>query len=158
MRAALFLIVAASAVALAGCAGTTNGSPPATSTAAPAGGGIAVATASSTLGTILVDAQGRTLYLFEADKGNSSACSSTCTAAWPPVVTTGTPQAGAGLPTGHLGTIARNDGSKQVTYYGHPLYYFVQDAKSGDTGGQGKNAFGAGWYVVAPNGNKIDNS
>ncbi|MFD8749843.1 hypothetical protein ACFV0O_02465 [Kitasatospora sp. NPDC059577] len=141
-------------------------SPPATSSPAPAGqppaqsaaGGTTVAVHDSKLGTILTDGQGRTVYLFEKDGPSMSACDGTCAVAWPPLTTTGTPQAGSGVSAADLGTVTRADHSIEVTYHGHPLYYFAGDHAPGDTNGEGSNAFGAGWYVLGPNGGKIDNS
>jgi predicted lipoprotein with Yx(FWY)xxD motif len=98
-----------------------------------------------------------TVYLFEADKGGQSACSGACVSAWPPVTTGGEPQAGGSASSAKLGTISRSDGTKQVTYNGHPLYFFEKDGDAGDAYGQGVKGFGANWYVVAPSGNKIDN-
>jgi predicted lipoprotein with Yx(FWY)xxD motif len=115
-------------------------------------------TTKNKLGTILVDSQGRTLYLFEKDGRNHSACSGACAKFWPPELTTGKPVAGAGVKAPLLGEIMRGDGTDQVTYNGHPLYRFVKDTASGQATGQGANAFGAGWYVVAPNRSKIDHS
>ncbi|WP_214108619.1 COG4315 family predicted lipoprotein [Acrocarpospora catenulata] len=115
-----------------------------------------VAVRDSKLGKILVDGRGRTLYLFEADKGTSSTCYGKCTTVWPPLTIKGKPQAGSGASPALLGTTARTDHTTQVTYNGHPLYYFVTDAKPGDTTGQGLNSFGAKWYVLDPHGNKID--
>ncbi|GLW96387.1 hypothetical protein Misp02_04740 [Microtetraspora sp. NBRC 16547] len=115
-----------------------------------------VAVRDSKLGKILVDGRGRTLYLFEADKGTSSTCYSTCATAWPPLTTTGKPQAGSGASPALLGTTARTDHTTQVTYNGHPLYYFVTDVKPGDITGQGDDSFGAKWYVLDPKGNKIE--
>jgi predicted lipoprotein with Yx(FWY)xxD motif len=66
-------------------------------------------------------------------------------------------QAGPGVQTSLLSTIQRSDGSTEVTYGGHPLYYYAGDSNPGDTNGQGLNQFGAGWYVVTPQGAKIDN-
>ncbi len=111
----------------------------------------------SKLGTILAAGPHRmTVYLFEADKGGQSACSGACAAAWPPVTTGGRPQTSGSASASHLGTITRSDGSKQVTYNGHPLYFFAADKDEGDAYGQGSKAFGAGWYVMAPSGTKID--
>jgi predicted lipoprotein with Yx(FWY)xxD motif len=107
------------------------------------------------LGHILVDGSGRTLYLFAADKGADSACYAGCAAAWPPVLTTGAPQAGSGVDPSLLGTSRRKDGSTEVTYAGHPLYYFVADKKPGDTTGQGVNGFGAPWYALSPSGMQV---
>ncbi|WP_052434852.1 COG4315 family predicted lipoprotein [Streptacidiphilus melanogenes] len=113
--------------------------------------------AKTSLGTFLVDGQGRTLYLFEKDTGPNSACTGACASVWPPDTTTGTPHAGAGVNPALLGTAMRADHTMVVTYNGHPLYTYAADHKPGDTNGEGSKAFGAGWYVVAPNGNKIDN-
>jgi len=111
----------------------------------------------SSLGPILVDAQGRTLYLFEADKNGKSACSGPCATAWPPLLSNGGPQAAMGASAKLIGTTARGDGGSQVTYAGHPLYYFVGDKAAGDVTGQGIDQFGAKWYVVGKDGKKIDN-
>jgi predicted lipoprotein with Yx(FWY)xxD motif len=107
-------------------------------------------------GKALVDGQGRTLYLFEADKGTASACSGACASIWPPVTTTGTAVAGHGVAAAKLGTTTRSDGKLQVTYNGHPLYRYAADAKPGDVNGQGLNQFGAKWYVLNAAGSKID--
>ena len=106
----------------------------------------------------LVGANGRTLYLFQGDKNGTSACTGACAAAWPPYTVTGTPQAGSGVNQALLGTIARPDGTTQLTYNGHPLYYFAADTASGSAHGQGLTAFGAEWYAVSASGSKIDTS
>ena len=105
----------------------------------------------------LVDEDGKTLYLWEADKSGTSTCTGPCAAAWPPVTTSGAPQAGSGVNQSLLGTVKRDDGTEQVTYNGHPLYYFVGDTAAGMAKGQGSKAFGAGWYVLNAKGSKIDN-
>ena len=110
----------------------------------------------TSLGTFLVDANGKTLYLFEADTTSQSTCNGQCAGAWPPLLTSGAPVAGNGVNAGLLGTTARSDGTMQVTYKGHPLYGFVVDKAAGDTKGEGVLAFGAKWYVVGPSGDKID--
>jgi predicted lipoprotein with Yx(FWY)xxD motif len=107
------------------------------------------------LGQILVDGNGRTLYLFEADKGSSSTCYGACAAYWPPLLTGGAPMAGTGVNGSLLGTTKRTDGTTEVTYGAHPLYYVVTDHNPGDATGQAVNNFGGFWYVVATNGNKI---
>jgi len=108
------------------------------------------------LGQTLVDGRGRTLYLFEADKAGKSNCRGACTSAWPPYLSNGAPQAGTGVAGTLLGTSIRgDDGGTQVTYHGHPLYYYAGDNEPGDTAGQGLSQFGARWYVLAPSGNKI---
>ncbi|KJS56982.1 hypothetical protein [Streptomyces rubellomurinus] len=136
-------------------------SAPAPSTSPPASppstGGTTVAVHSNKLGMILTDSQGRTLYLFEKDSPTMSACDGACASAWPPLTTTGAPQAGSGVDAAQLGTVTRADHSLEVTYHGHPLYYFSGDQKPGDTNGEGSKAFGAGWYVLDPSGSKIDN-
>jgi predicted lipoprotein with Yx(FWY)xxD motif len=111
-----------------------------------------VSTASTSLGTILVDSQGRTLYLFKADPGTKSACSGACASAWPPLRVSGNPTVGGGATGSKLGTIQRSDGKPQVTYNGHPLYTYTGDAKPGDVNGQGLTAFGAAWFALSPSG------
>ena len=108
-------------------------------------------------GMALVDEEGKALYLWEADKDGKSTCTGPCAAAWPPVTTSGPPQAGSGIDKSLLGTVKRDDGTEQVTYSGHPLYYFVGDTAAGMAKGQGSKAFGASWYVLNAKGSKIDN-
>lgn len=128
-----------------------------TTTTASAGSGVKVETKHSKLGTILAAGPKKlTVYLFEKDKGTSSACEGECASDWPPVTTEGGPVAAGGALSADLGTTKRPDGTEQVTYKGHPLYFFEQDKDSGDAYGQGSKAFGAGWYVMKPNGSKID--
>lgn len=122
----------------------------------PQASGTAIGVASTRLGTVLVDSHGRTLYLFLADSGTTSNCNSAaCVQYWPPVLTKGAPSAVSGLNATLLGTTTRRDGTTQVTYGGHPLYYFLADKKPGDVSGQGVNGFGAPWYVVSPSGMQI---
>jgi predicted lipoprotein with Yx(FWY)xxD motif len=112
-----------------------------------------VKTGTSSLGRIVVDGKSHTLYLFQKDKNGKSACSGACAQNWPPLLTKGKPKAGAGAKAALLGTTKRADGTTQVTYNKHPLYTFVGDAgKKGATNGEGLNAFGARWYVVAAKG------
>ena len=164
-RSMLALAPAAVAVAVAGCGGGSSTGSTGGKTAAPAGAGPATAatTAAATvglrttsLGQILVDSQGRSLYLFEKDTGTASTCYGACTGIWPPLTVSGTPNAGAGVAADKLGTSTRTDGKTEVTYNGHPLYYYAADTAPGQTQGQGLNQFGAGWDVLAPNGNKIE--
>ena len=114
-----------------------------------------VSVANTGLGKILVDSQGRTLYLFEKDSGTKSTCSGGCATAWPPLRASGKPTAGSGAKASLLGTTPRSDGKPQVTYNGHPLYGYQGDSNAGDTNGQGINAFGADWYVLSPSGDEI---
>jgi predicted lipoprotein with Yx(FWY)xxD motif len=118
--------------------------------------GTTIGVGTTRLGQVLVDGSGRTLYLFAADSGTQSTCnSSACVQYWPPVLTSGAPQAGAGVDASLLGTTTRQDGTTEVTYSGHPLYYFITDKKAGDVTGQGINGFGGPWYVVSPSGMQI---
>jgi predicted lipoprotein with Yx(FWY)xxD motif len=144
MRRLIAALVLTAAVALAAAP---------TSSAA---GRATVSTRHGKLGTFLVGAKGMTLYLFEADKTSKSTCSGQCATFWPPLLTSGKPKASGKAKAKLLGTTKRSDGKRQVTYRGHPLYYFVQDKKPGDTLGQDFLGFGAKWYVLAPNGKKID--
>jgi predicted lipoprotein with Yx(FWY)xxD motif len=117
-----------------------------------AGGGVAVAK-SPELGTaILVDSKGFTLYDFHKDKGTKSSCYGACAKGWPPLTTSGTPQAMSGAEASQLGTTKRSDGTLQVTYAGHPLYTFVEDTKPGEAKGNDVSAFGAQWYALKSSG------
>ena len=140
------------------CGGTTAPSTTTSSPSAPtvAGKATVALAQNDKLGKILVDGSGRTLYLFEADKGTSSACYGSCATYWPPLLTDGAPQAGSGVNATMLGTTKRTDGTTEVTYNGHPLYYVVTDHNPGDATGQDVTNFGAAWYVLDGDGNKID--
>jgi predicted lipoprotein with Yx(FWY)xxD motif len=115
-------------------------------------GAATVSAASTSLGMILVDGSGRTLYLFEKDQPNQSACAGACAAAWPVDHSSGTPKAGSGVTASMLGTIKRSDNTTQVTYNRHPLYYYAGDSGAGQQNGQGVDAFGAKWFAVTPAG------
>src|SRR5216117_3096977 len=135
-------LVAATAATLALASGTKSGS-------------ARLNIAKSPLGRILVDSKGTTLYDFPPDKGTTSVCYGACAALWPPLITKGKPLAGPGVRTSLLGTTKRKDGKLEVTYNGHPLYYFVSDRKPGQTTGQGVNQFGGPWWVLSPAGKEI---
>jgi predicted lipoprotein with Yx(FWY)xxD motif len=105
--------------------------------------------------SFLTDGAGRSLYLWVPDTSTMSTCSGACATAGPPLIAKGTPTGGAGVTASDLGTITRSDGSKQVTYAGHPLYYFAGDKAAGQTNGEGSDGFGAPWYLVAPSGQQI---
>jgi predicted lipoprotein with Yx(FWY)xxD motif len=130
---------------------------------APASGGTSNASATGTVieahagsaGTFLTTGSGRTVYLWAADGMNKSTCSGACAGAWPPVLAHGKLAASGGVKAADLGTITRSDGTKQVTYDGHPLYTFAGDSAPGQTNGQGSDNFGAKWWLVAPSGAKI---
>src|SRR3954471_21484447 len=108
------------------------------------------------VGKILVDGSGRTLYLFEKDTGTRSACSGACAQAWPPVLAHGSLTAGSGAMMRLLGTTKRSDGTREVTYAGHPLYRYAGDMSAGETNGQGSDQFGAEWYVLNGSGRKVE--
>jgi predicted lipoprotein with Yx(FWY)xxD motif len=120
-----------------------------------AAAGTAVDVGKSPLGHILVDRKGITLYDFLPDKRTTSVCYGACAALWPPLITKGKPTAGPGVRASLLGTTKRKDGKLEVTYNGHPLYYFVSDRKPGETTGQGLNQFGGPWWVLSPAGKEI---
>jgi len=129
-----------------------------TSTAASTGGGDATVAAAdnSKLGSILVDAQGQTLYLFEKDESDESYCNGKCAKVWPPYTTKRGPQAGKGAEASKLGTLKRDDGTTQVTYNGSPLYLYVSDKKTGEATGNELDQFGAEWYALRPSGDKAE--
>jgi len=150
-------VVAIVAVAAAGCGGSGGGSdnasaaPPKNADGQPA----TVGTTNTSLGTILVDSKGDTLYLFGKDSGTRSACFGACATAWPPLRVTGKPTAGTGVNAEMLGTSPRSDGGAQATYNGHPLYLFAGDNKPGDTTGEGSTAFGGTWLALSAAGNAV---
>lgn len=172
----LSLITVAAAVAVAaGCgSSSTSGSSTGSASSGSAYGGgasygmstkpvAAPATAAASTAKIgvahghLVDAKGRTLYLFEKDKTAKSTCTGACATDWPPITTSGKPKAGHGVKASLLKTSKRPDHGTQVTYNGHPVYLYIGDAKPGQTNGEGINAFGAKWYMMNAAGKKIDN-
>jgi len=145
LRASLgitLVVAAIAAVVLASSGSAKN-------TVARAAGVGTVSVRHTGLGEILVGPTGRTLYLFEGDKSNASTLSSAGRAVWPPL--TGAVKAGKGVQASKLGTT--HTGFKQVTYNGHPLYYYVADGVPGSTKGQHLKEFGALWFVLSPNGN-----
>jgi predicted lipoprotein with Yx(FWY)xxD motif len=127
------------------------------STATGAGSTTVKTSAAGSLGRILVNGKGVTLYLFEKDAKNKSRCSGSCATVWPPLIAKGHLRASGGVRGSHLGSIKRSDGKRQVTYFGHPLYTYVGDGgKAGRHAGQGLDQFGAEWYVLRTNGKKVD--
>ncbi len=167
MLLALPVAAAAAAVVLAACgtsgssSGGSSGGPyssaaSSTPAAAAPAGAAALTLRHTSLGTILTNGQGFTLYAFEADKGTMSACSGACAAAWPPAPTsvahlTVTGGAAKSL----VGEITRADGQRQLTYAGHPLYRFSGDGTPGSTNGQGSEAFGAPWDTLTATGTEV---
>lgn len=148
----LFAVAAALGTAFLLVAAAQGGS------ASHSGGRALVDLRKTALGAILVDGRGRTLYLFEKDRGGVSMCNSACTKYWPPLISHGAPRAGKGVHQSLLRLAVSQSGSGQVTYRGHPLYTFVGDKRTGQTAGEGLDNFGAEWYAVAPNGRKVERS
>ncbi len=142
------------ALSVAGCGGGGSAATAATPNTS-SGASATVDVSKSSLGSILVDSTGRTLYLFKADVGMHSVCAGACTLKWPPLLATGKASTGAGLTVSKLGAITRSDGTRQITYNGHPLYLFVKDRKPGDVKGEGVIAFGAAWFALSPSGNQV---
>jgi predicted lipoprotein with Yx(FWY)xxD motif len=148
MKATGLVIVVAAALSLAGLSVAMAGASTSSRTT--------VSVAKTGIGTVVADAHGRTLYLFEKDTRRHSACSGPCAAFWPPLIAHGTPMARGGAKQALLGTIKRSNGTRQVTYAGHPLYLYVQDTRRGETTGEGSTLFGAGWDALTPAGKKIE--
>jgi predicted lipoprotein with Yx(FWY)xxD motif len=149
MKVGSLILIVAAALSFAGL-----------STALAAGDSVSraatVSAAKSNLGKIIVNGSGRTLYLFEKDKRGKSACSGACATYWPPLITHGKPMAAGGAKQALIGTIRRSNGSRQVTYAGHPVYTYLLDTKRGQTKGEGSTLFGAGWDALSPSGKKIE--
>jgi predicted lipoprotein with Yx(FWY)xxD motif len=149
-----------------GSSSTAAASTPAASSASPAAsssssgaasgsGGTVITTATSSAGTFLTTSSGQAVYLWVKDGKNMSACTGACAGAWPPVTATGTVTAAGSAKASELGTITRSDGTKQVTYDGHPLYTFSGDSGPGTATGQGSDGFGAKWWLVSPSGSDV---
>jgi predicted lipoprotein with Yx(FWY)xxD motif len=153
-RIPLLIVVGVFAAAISAATISVTAASAASKTTAAAAG-TTVTIAKSPLGRILVDTKGRTLYDFPPDMRGTSTCNGACAALWPPLTTIGKPHAGTGVTASLLGTTKRSDGKVQVTYGGHPLYYYVADTKRGQTTGQGLNQFGAPWWVISPAGKEI---
>jgi predicted lipoprotein with Yx(FWY)xxD motif len=120
----------------------------------PSGTGAVAVASVGDVGKVLVDSEGLTLYYFEKDKGGKSACYGACASAWPPLTTSGAPQAMNGAQSSKLGTTERKDGTTQVTYAGWPLYTYIADKQPGEDNGTDVDAFGAPWYPLHPDGEK----
>jgi predicted lipoprotein with Yx(FWY)xxD motif len=158
-------------LALAGCGGSDSNSnsggaygsgeettgKTATSGSSSAGVAATISAAGvADLGRVLVDSKGLTLYDFHKDQGSQSACYGACAKAWPPLTTSGEPQAGEGAMASKLGTTRRKDGTTQVTYAGHPLYTYTVDTKPGEAKGNDVDAFGGEWYALQPSGEEAE--
>jgi predicted lipoprotein with Yx(FWY)xxD motif len=156
MRATSVIGAAVVVLALTACSNGNDGQQAAgggqATGGAPESAGATVAIADGDLGRMLVDAQGRTLYLFLADQGSKSTCYGDCASTWPALTSEGGPTADDGIDASMLGTTERSDGSTQVTADGHPLYRFSGDSAAGDVNGQG---IGDVWFVVSPQGTPL---
>ncbi|HWQ05323.1 MAG TPA: plastocyanin/azurin family copper-binding protein [Longilinea sp.] len=162
-RSILLTTVLCAIFILSACTANSGYSPQSTAapttaptSAAASGGGLDVITVNTvdnpTLGKILVNSQGMTLYLYTKDTPNTSNCYDKCATNWPPLLVTGTPTGGVDIDTAKLGTTKRTDGSMQVTYNGWPLYTYIADKKAGDTTGQN---VGSVWFVISPAGDQV---
>jgi predicted lipoprotein with Yx(FWY)xxD motif len=161
----LFLPILA-AVAIAACGGTAASPSVAVPTTAPTaspatspeesspstGSATVMVATNATHGEILVDGEGRTLYLFTPDEAGTPTCYDACATAWPPLLATGDITVGPGLDDGDFSTATRTDSGDQVKIGNWPLYYFASDTAPGETKGQGLNDL---WYVVSPSGEAI---
>jgi predicted lipoprotein with Yx(FWY)xxD motif len=159
-RALGVLSVAVAGIVLAACSSSgssTTASTPTTgsTTGTNATAAASVAVKSGLHGTYITDGSGRTLYMFAVDTNGKSSCNGSCATIWPPLTTGGAPQAMSGVTASMLTTVKRDDGSTQVVYNGHPLYYYVSDRSPGETTGQGLNLNGGLWWIVSPSGNAI---
>jgi predicted lipoprotein with Yx(FWY)xxD motif len=160
---AALLVAACSSAASTGSTAAAPAAPasPAGASSSPsagaggASGGTVITTATSSAGTVLASGTGKAVYLWAKDTGDMSNCTGACAGAWPPVTTTGTATATGGAKASDIGTITRSDGTKQVTYDGHPLYYFAGDSGPGTASGQGSDSFGAKWWLVTPAGGDV---
>jgi predicted lipoprotein with Yx(FWY)xxD motif len=151
--------VAAAALVATACTSSHKAAAPAgPSAAGSSASSVTVKTQAGPAGSYLADASGRALYLFASDTRSTSSCTGACAAAWPPLTAKGSVTASDGAASSDIATITRPDGAKQVTYAGHPLYYFAGDSGAGQTNGQGVDGFGALWWLVAPSGQKITTS
>ncbi|MFE2348979.1 COG4315 family predicted lipoprotein [Kitasatospora cineracea] len=170
--AAVLAALSLSALSAAGCAASpdlsvppaaessaaavpvVDSGPPVSAFASTAGTRVSLASAGS-LGPILVDAQGRTLYLYGADTTVHASCLDECAKSWPPVTTPGFPLAGPGVDDGLLGAAALPDGTAQVLYKGHPLYRYTGDHGPGETAGHTVAGPGGTFYAVTSLGDPV---
>jgi predicted lipoprotein with Yx(FWY)xxD motif len=141
------VVAAVGAAIVAGCGSTQTPKAAGATASDPS-----VRVAHTRLGRILVDRQGRTLYLYVKDRGTTSACSTACEHVWPPATVSGTPQAGPGIAAAKLRTIRRSDSRRQLVYNGHLLYTSTADVRPGQVNGEG---FLGTWFVVSAAGDRI---
>jgi predicted lipoprotein with Yx(FWY)xxD motif len=144
MHGIAVLAVGVVALVIAGCGGSSSSSSP----DEEQGTTVVSLGAAEGVGMVLVESKGMTLYDFRKDKGTTSSCYNACAGFWPPLLTKGEPQSSNGTSASQLGTTERKDGTMQVTYAGHPLYTFVEDAKPGEAAGNNIDKFGGEWYAL----------
>jgi predicted lipoprotein with Yx(FWY)xxD motif len=151
------LAAAAAVAALAAACGSGAASPgashPAASMASSAHPALNVS--QTGLGRVIASGSGHTLYLFASDTAMKSTCSGACLHYWPAYTGKLAARAGSGIEAKLVGAIHRPDGTRQVTYAGHPLYTYVGDTRPGQTTGEGLDDFGARWYALAPAGSPV---
>ncbi len=157
-------VLAGGVAVLAACGSSASPSGGSTSTTSPAatpsvtqqanGSGAVIKTMSTSKGTVLATAQGKTIYWFAIDTPTKSNCNGTCTTYWPPVLGNPSAASGTSLPKA-FGTITRSDGKTQATYDGHPLYTYVGDGAPGQVTGNGKNLSGGLWWAMTSSGAKL---
>lgn len=145
------VLIAAAVIAVIVAVGGGSKSQAQTATGASA----SISIKQTALGNTLADGNSRTLYLFAPDKTNMSTLSAAGRAIWPPFTTARRPVASDGAQASQIGTVTGAGSPAQVTYHGHPLYYFAGDHNPGQTAGQGLNDFGGRWYVLSKSGSAI---
>jgi predicted lipoprotein with Yx(FWY)xxD motif len=148
-------IAAAAALLIAGCGGGSSNSSSSTPAKSPSGTALVNSASTDSLGNLIVGPNGRTLYLFKKDTGAASNCTGACAIEWPPLTTSGPVTSSGDVSMSALKTVRRSDGKMQVTFNGHPLYYFAGDSAPGQANGQGLSDFGASWWALSPNGQEI---
>jgi predicted lipoprotein with Yx(FWY)xxD motif len=166
VAAKLGVPLAAALLAVAACSSSSSSTTSTSSTSggygsgasSSAGAGMVITTRSDSAGMYLTDGSGRAVYLWAKDSMNKSVCLGACTIHWSPVSASGGVTASGSAKSSDLGSITRSDGSKQVTYDGHPLYYYFGDSGPGQTNGEGNDDFGAQWWLVAPSGAEFTGS
>jgi len=139
-------------------AATATSAGAAAASASSTGSAAVISTKSSSGGAFLTNGSGRAVYMWVKDAKDQSMCTGSCASTWPPVTTTGSVTASGSAVPADLGTITRSGGTKQVTYDGHPLYYYVGDTGAGTVNGQGSTGYGAYWWILAPSGAPITSS
>lgn len=158
------LLAVVAALVIAGCGGGSSTSGPSTesgggekaptSSEGGSGGGAISGAEVEGLGSVLVDSEGMTVYLYTPDEGGTeSTCYGGCEAVWAPVLAEGKPTAGEGAMSSDLGTTKRKDGSTQVTYNGHPVYTFTGDEAPGEANGQELEGT---WFALDEAGNAVE--